>query len=174
MSVRIRVMGSAPGEGTFRVQAAPKTGAQPSSAHRYAHVLGMLIFKLHTTPVLELQDGETVTRALKRLGTHTVAKARPGKRQPSSSDAGQTQPSEEEKKESQAKFDRLTEAASALMDSGDLDVYCQDKVTSLQCCAVVQVLSLIRCKRSIAPSVLLTGVVANQVDTEFAAFQARQ
>ena len=72
-----------------------------------------------------------MTRALKRLGAHTAAKARPGKRQPNGVDASQTLPSEEERKEAQAKFDRLTEAASALMDSGDLDVYSQDKVRPL-------------------------------------------
>ena len=76
-----------------------------------------------------MQPGETVTRALKRLGAQTAARQRPGKRQPANGDAGQPpQLSEEEQKRVQAQFDRLTEAASALMDSGDLDVYSQDQV----------------------------------------------
>ena len=75
-----------------------------------------------------LQAGETVTRALKRLGAQKAARPRPGKRQPSGGDGAQPQLSEEEQKAVQAQFDRLTEAASALMDSGDLDVYSQDKV----------------------------------------------
>ena len=74
------------------------------------------------------QPGETVTRALKRLGAQKAARPRPGKRPPTSGDAAQPQLSDEEQKHVQAQFDRLTEAASALMDSGDLDVYSQDKV----------------------------------------------
>ncbi len=69
-----------------------------------------------------------MTRALKRLGAQTAARPRPGKRQPTGGDGAQPQLSEEEQKAVQARFDRLTEAASALMDSGDLDVYSQDKV----------------------------------------------
>ena len=85
-----------------------------------------------------LQTGETVTRALKRLGAQKAARQRLGKRQPSSGEVAQPPLSEDEQKAVQAQFDRLTEAASALMDSGDLDVYSQDKVRghTTPCCCV--------------------------------------
>lgn len=74
------------------------------------------------------QEGETVTGGLKRLGA-LAAKPRRGKQ--SKAPAALPPPSvltEEERQRATEAFDELTEASSALMDSGELDVYSKDKV----------------------------------------------
>lgn len=70
-----------------------------------------------------------MTRGLKRLGA-AAAKPRRGKQPPPR--AAQAAPlPEAERLQAQAAFERLTEASSALMDSGELDVYSKDKVLVL-------------------------------------------
>ncbi len=60
-------------------------------------------FYRRATGDCRLQAGETVTRALKRLGAQKAARPRPGKRQPTSGDGAQPQQlSEEEQKAVQA------------------------------------------------------------------------
>ena len=71
-----------------------------------------------------------MTRGLKRLGA-VAAKPRRGKQ--SKAPAALTLPTaltEEERQNARDAFDALTEASSALMDSGELDVYSKDKVMS--------------------------------------------
>lgn len=69
-----------------------------------------------------------MTGGLKRLGA-PAAKPRRGKQ--SKAPAALPPPSvltEEERQRAREAFDELTEASSALMDSGELDVYSKDKV----------------------------------------------
>ena len=73
-----------------------------------------------------MQSAETVTGGLKRLGA-AAAKPRRGK-QPAPRAAQPTPLPEPERMQAQIAFERLTEASSALMDSGELDVYSKDKV----------------------------------------------
>eukprot|EP00891_Asterochloris_glomerata_P005942 jgi/Astpho2/5942/fgenesh1_pg.00080_%23_134_t len=74
--------------------------------------------ELKGTVAAILQPGETVTAALKRLGGQRQQRTRGGKagKQPRA-------PPTEAELAAREQLDRLTEAASALMDSGELDVY---------------------------------------------------
>eukprot|EP00884_Botryococcus_braunii_P004182 jgi/Botrbrau1/13765/Bobra.0056s0021.1 len=65
-----------------------------------------------------LQPGETVTRALKRLrpAADSGPKAKRGKK-------AEKAPETEEERQAHAQFEEATEAASMLMDAGELDVY---------------------------------------------------
>ena len=78
--------------------------------------------------VLLSQGGETVTGGLKRLGL-LAAKPRRGKQSKApAAHATRAVLTEEERQRAREAFDELTEASSALMDSGELDVYSKNKV----------------------------------------------
>lgn len=81
-----------------------------------------------------LQPGETVARALKRLGGHAP---RPGKRAKRGGGSGKSTTNEvAPDPEAQEKFNKLTEAASTLVDAGEADVYSQDRGYFERCAAV--------------------------------------
>lgn len=77
-----------------------------------------------------LEPGETVTGALKRLGGRQRRKL--GKRNNQGDVLGDNAGSTDNKE----KFDALTEAASTLLDAGEMDVYEQDRRYFEQCAAV--------------------------------------
>jgi hypothetical protein len=69
---------------------------------------------------------ETVTQALKRLGAAAGSRRPQGKRQ--KGDAQQPAGDAQSQALAKQQLEQLTEAASALMDSGELDVYGLHKV----------------------------------------------
>lgn len=96
--------------------------ARRAEAEAAAPLTATQIARLQWQVARLLQPGETVARALKRLGGQGHAH-RAGKRAKKAAASAEParNPADNEK------FDALTEAASTLMDSGETDVYTQDR-----------------------------------------------
>ncbi|GAB4814666.1 hypothetical protein N2152v2_001712 [Parachlorella kessleri] len=117
---------------------------QMEAAEGAAPLTAAQIARLQFTVSQCLLPGETVTRALKRLGGHSRTVKRQQKRgkqeqqqqpaaaAPSAASAAATRAAANETSgldpaQAKEQFDKLTEAVSNLMDAGETDVYTQDR-----------------------------------------------
>lgn len=79
-----------------------------------------------------LEEGETVSMALRRLGKHS--RSRPQKRRKKEGNEEIVENKSDE--ETRVKFNTLVEAASSLIDAGETDVYDQERSYFQRCASV--------------------------------------
>lgn len=108
---------------------------QAAAAEAAAPLSGPEIAKLQQQIASILLPRETVTAGLKRLGAAGGSRAKPGMRRKGGPpvQAKQEEAGGVDSKAAKEQFDALTEAASMLMDSGELDVYSLHKVLCCVC-----------------------------------------